>query len=79
MNVQIRDCNNIVQGEILLREGCLNIKYAINGTGKSTIAKAISASVSGDANAITALTPFHYLPETEGHIPSCLLYTSRCV
>ncbi|MEW4412478.1 AAA family ATPase [Clostridium sp. AN503] len=70
MNVQIRDCNNIVQGEILLREGCLNIKYAINGTGKSTIAKAISASVSGDANAITALTPFHYLPETEGHIPS---------
>lgn len=70
LNVQIRDCNNIVQGEILLREGCLNIKYAINGTGKSTIAKAISASVSGDTNTIKALTPYHYLPETEGHIPA---------
>lgn len=43
--VEIISCNNVDQGTIEIKEGKLNIKYAINGTGKSTVAKAISAAV----------------------------------
>ena len=41
MRLRIKKCNNIESGEFDIIEGRLNIKYAINGTGKSTIAKAI--------------------------------------
>ena len=40
-NVVIKNCNNIKETSIIIEEGNLNIKYAINGTGKSTIAKAL--------------------------------------
>lgn len=40
-NVQIKNCNNILEGNIKLLKNYLNIKFAANGTGKSTIAKAI--------------------------------------
>lgn len=43
MRLTIRNCNNIENGEFDITEGRLNIKYAINGTGKSTISKAIEA------------------------------------
>jgi hypothetical protein len=39
MDIQISNCNNIDNGTIRLIEGRLNIKYAINGTGKSTCFK----------------------------------------
>ena len=39
MRLTIRNCNNIENGEFDITEGRLNIKYAINGTGKSTISK----------------------------------------
>jgi len=42
MNVIIKNCNNIDEGTLILQEKKLNIKYAINGTGKSTISKAIT-------------------------------------
>ncbi len=45
MKIEIKNCNNIDSGEFDIIEGCLNIKYAINGTGKSTISKAIDAFV----------------------------------
>lgn len=41
MEVEIKYCNNIENGNIQIKENTLNIKYAINGTGKTTIAKAI--------------------------------------
>lgn len=41
MEIEIHNCNNIKSGKITLEEKCLNIKYGMNGTGKSTIAKAI--------------------------------------
>ena len=41
MNISITNCNNIAHGTVAISENRLNIKYAINGTGKSTIAKAI--------------------------------------
>lgn len=42
--IKINNCNNIKKGEIKLEPNKLNIKYGINGTGKTTIAKAIKFS-----------------------------------
>ncbi|UXZ23047.1 hypothetical protein KZH41_02110 [Pseudomonas sp. YeP6b] len=50
MKVVIQNCNNIELGEIEIKENSLNIKHAINGTGKSTIAKAIVAAVNDSKN-----------------------------
>lgn len=41
MNITINNCNNIQNGNISIIKNKLNIKYGINGTGKSTIALAI--------------------------------------
>lgn len=43
MELIIENCNNIKYGKISIKENSLNIKYAINGTGKSSIAKIIKA------------------------------------
>ena len=40
-HVEVKNCNSILNGNIKVEEGKLNIKYGINGTGKTTIAKAI--------------------------------------
>ena len=37
MNIIISNCNNIESGTIVVSENCLNIKYAVNGSGKTTI------------------------------------------
>ena len=42
--VDIKYCNNIKSGSIQIEPNKLNIKYGINGTGKTTIAKAIQYS-----------------------------------
>ena len=61
MDIKIMNCNNIDEGNIKLIEGRLNIKYAINGTGKSTIAKAIEATITNDESKMKDLLPFkHY-------------------
>ena len=61
MEIEINNCNNIESGKIKIKEGLLNIKYAINGTGKSTISKSIQKSVlsrlSGN-NELMELKPF---------------------
>lgn len=41
MDITIKNCNNIRKGNICIEKNKLNIKYGINGTGKSTIALAI--------------------------------------
>lgn len=38
----IQNCNNINSGTFVLKKNHLNIRYAMNGTGKSTIAEAIN-------------------------------------
>ena len=43
MKVIIKDCNNIDNGDVAIVENTLNLKYGINGTGKSTIAKAFKS------------------------------------
>ncbi|UJE00121.1 AAA family ATPase [Serratia plymuthica] len=58
MDIEISYCNNIDHGRIALSENKLNIKFAPNGTGKSTISRAILHSVAGDAQSLSALLPF---------------------
>lgn len=70
MDIRISNCNNIENGSIYLLEGSLNIKYAINGTGKSTLAKAIELSKTQDQ--LKSLMPYKYSTEnplSEGHKP----------
>jgi len=72
MEVEICNCNNIDNGRISIAEGLLNIKYAINGTGKSTISKAILKSVSSRVsgnNELLELKPFKAISD-EGVIPA---------
>ncbi len=59
MKLDIVNCKNIDSASIELVEGKLNIKYAMNGTGKSTLAAALQAFVenSGDT---AALVPFKH-------------------
>lgn len=68
MVVHIENCNSILNGSIEIVEGALNVKYAINGTGKSTIAKAIFASVTNDTASLQQLKPYQYIGE-DGHAP----------
>ena len=42
IKITIENCNNISHGELTLEENKLNIKYGMNGTGKSTLSTAIS-------------------------------------
>jgi len=41
ISVNISNCNNVVNGHFLIEKDILNIKYGMNGTGKSTIATAL--------------------------------------
>jgi hypothetical protein len=64
MNITIKNCNNIDNGSIGIKENQLNIKYAINGTGKSTIAKALESLVDNEKD-INDLLPFKYRKNTD--------------
>lgn len=70
MDIVINNCNNIETGNMTITEGALNIKYAVNGTGKSTVSKAIYATVTGSTNDLNNLIPYNYLSNPEGHMPS---------
>lgn len=59
MDITIENCNSIDSALISLTEGRLNIKYGPNGTGKSTIAKAIELAALGGAD-LPQLTPFKH-------------------
>lgn len=70
MLVKLERCNNIETGSVELIEHTLNIKYAVNGSGKTTIARAILASIrerlGTDKNALAGLTPFKYRKDSSG-------------
>lgn len=64
MKIEIKNCNNIESGDVSIVENSLNIKYAINGTGKSTIARSIVAAIHDrelKQNTLGELTPFKYV------------------
>ena len=68
MRIDIRNCNNIDRGTFDIIENRLNIKYAINGTGKSTISKAIDAFVNDDEDKKKSLLPFKYYGQDKEEI-----------
>lgn len=71
MEIQIANCNNITSGSVSITENRLNIKYATNGTGKSTVAKAIEYAAAHDENGLKTLTPYAYIgTDNAGHLPS---------
>jgi len=61
MNIYIRNCNNIVDADVFITAEKLNVKYAVNGSGKSTIAKAIKAFSLHDEELIENLTPYKFI------------------
>lgn len=56
-NIEIKNCNNIDSGNISIFESKLNIKFGINGTGKSTIAKAVKYGIDSP-DKLKELIPF---------------------
>jgi ABC-type Mn2+/Zn2+ transport system ATPase subunit len=67
--IKIENCNSIEKAEITISKGVLNIKYGPNGLGKSTIARAIIASVTNDGS-LQNLKPFKYRALTGQHEPA---------
>lgn len=56
--VHLENCNCIKKADIKIQEGTLNIKYGTNGTGKSTISKAVSLKAQGDEEKLQSLRPY---------------------
>lgn len=56
--IKILNCNCIDEAEIEIEEGALNIKYGSNGTGKSTLSKAIFAMARNDKDLLNELKPY---------------------
>lgn len=68
IDVTIKNCNNIEEWIITIKENCLNIKYAINWTWKTTIWKALEYAISDKkdwTSKIQELKPFKYRTTTE--------------
>lgn len=60
MKINFSNCNNIDQGEINIEENKLNILYGVNGTGKSTLVKAITCKILNDDMALQELKPYKH-------------------
>ena len=56
MSIKIQNCNNIANGEIVICQDKLNILFGRNGTGKSTIARAIY--LKSQSKDLTELAPY---------------------
>lgn len=75
LNIQLKNCNSIENGSIKIIENSLNIKYAINGTGKSTSSKAIEYAVNDKNNNtsdLLQLKPFKYRNESDTNNPKVI-------
>lgn len=60
MEIEIKCCNNVDSAKITIAEKKLNIKYALNGTGKSTLATILECSINHKDDILKSLTPFKY-------------------
>jgi len=70
MDIDIKHCNNINSAQISISESKLNIKFAPNGTGKSTIANALRLRCTQIDDALSELMPFKYRDDNpENHKP----------
>lgn len=69
-HVEVVNCNNIDQARLMLRHNKLNIKYAANGTGKSTIGGALARAIQGDS--LGDYTPFKYRSVSTAEVPAVM-------
>ena len=69
MNLLINNCNNIKNGSICIEKNKLNIKYGVNGTGKSTISSAIYKKIKNES--LESLKPFNSDDSTIPKIEGC--------
>ena len=56
INVEIKNCNNIKRANLTITKNHLNIKYAMNGAGKSSIANIIELASRNES--MSEFTPF---------------------
>jgi len=68
MDIVIKNCNNINKTIISLYEDTLNIKYGANGTGKSTIVKAIELATTSENHDISSLMPFKFIGKSGNEV-----------
>lgn len=68
IQIEVKNCNNLDSAIILLEQQKLNIKFAPNGTGKSTIAKAVLLGSKGDMSLLSELMPFKLKNENPDNI-----------
>mgnify|MGYP001625375663 CR=1 FL=1 len=76
--LNIQNCNCIKNANITIVENSLNIKYGVNGTGKTTIGVAISIAVeNGQEKLVEELCPYNSDKSKNDEIPkvSSLPYT----
>ncbi len=66
MEVRIKNCNNLDEGLINISESKLNIKYAMNGIGKSTIARALELHIKG-GDSLNELMPFKLIESNKNN------------
>lgn len=57
--IKIMNCNCIDSAEISIKANALNIKYGLNGTGKSTISKAILYFSNQNVEELSKLRPYN--------------------
>jgi len=57
LKINLKNCNNISECEIAIKKELLNIYYAMNGTGKSTIGKALELLAKDET--LDSLKPFN--------------------
>lgn len=60
LKIEIKNCNNLDSAVMELEEQKLNIKFAPNGTGKSSIARALELASKGDGSLQKELMPFKF-------------------
>jgi energy-coupling factor transporter ATP-binding protein EcfA2 len=56
LKINLKNCNNIAECDIEIKKDTLNIFYAMNGTGKSTIGTALELLAKGES--LDSLKPF---------------------
>ena len=71
MEIKIKNCNSIDEASVHIEERKLNIKYGTNGTGKSTIARALVFH-SAKSPELKSLLPFKYrgTKDEDKHLPA---------
>lgn len=72
MIITIKNCNNIRNGKVVIEDNHLNIKYGINGTGKSTISKGIEYVANKDSSGLKRLTPYFNIGTTDDANLPCI-------